>query len=89
MNITRVSNGNRYTENLTPNFTDRTATIAGSNQTYYFGSDHTQKPFVIDFAFDDLREEDLRRLRQLLSFSGVKELIFDEAPYKKYYVKCS
>jgi phage-related protein len=63
--------------------------VPGGNGTYYWNTSHTQKTFVIDFAFDDLREEDIRRLKQHFSFNGVKELIFDEAPYKKYYVKCS
>jgi len=36
-----------------------------------------------------LRDEDIRKLRQVFGFKGVQELIFDEATYKKYYVKCS
>lgn len=89
LNIVRVSNGNRYTKNLTPNFQDKTVVIDGANQTYFFGMNHTQLPITIDFAFDDLREEDIRKLQQLFYFNGVKELIYDETPYKKYYVKCS
>ena len=63
--------------------------MPGSNSTYYWDTVHTQRPFTIDFAFDDLREEDIRRLKQVFSFKGVQELIFDEYAYKKYYVKCS
>ena len=89
LNITRVSNGNRYTDNLIPNFTDSTALIPGGDGTYYWNTSYTQKPFTIDFAFDDLRDEDIRRLRQIFGFKGVQALIFDEEPYKKYLVKCS
>ena len=89
LNITRVSNGDRYTENLTPNFTDTTAPVPGGDGTYYWDTFYSQTPFTIDFAFDDLRDEDIRRLKQIFSFKGVKELIFDETAYKKYYVKCS
>ena len=89
LNITRVSNSDRYSENLIPNFTDQTVQRPGSDGTYYWNTFYTQKPFTIDFAFDDLRDEDLRRLRQIFGFKGVKELIFDEDSYKKYYVKCS
>ena len=89
LNITRVTNGNRYSENLTPNFTDGTAAVPGGDGTYYWSTVHNQKPFSIDFAFDDLREEDIRRLKQIFSFKGVQPLIFDEYSYKKYYVKCS
>lgn len=89
LNITRVTNGDRYTEGLTPNFTDSTTAIPGGDGVYYWKTAHTQKNFTIDFAFDDLREEDIRRLKQVLSYKGVQQLIFDEAPFKKYYVKCS
>ena len=73
---------------MTPNFTDVTASIPGNDGMYYWTTYHNQRNFTIDFAFDDLREEDLRRLKQYLSFKGLQQLIFDEAPYKKYYVKC-
>ena len=55
---------------------------------YYWTTYHNQRNFTIDFAFDDLREEDLRRLKTYLSFKGLQQLIFDETSYKKYYVKC-
>jgi len=35
-----------------------------------------------------LRDEDLRRLRQMFGSRELKPLIFDEFPYKKYMVKC-
>lgn len=89
LNITRVSNGDRYTENLTPIFNDATEQVPGADGTYYWNTYYTQRPFIIDFAFDDLRDEDIHRLKQVLNFKGVQPLIFDEALYKKYYVKCS
>lgn len=89
LNITRVSNNDRYTENLTPVFKDQTTDIIGNDGTYYWGTYYTQQNFVIDFAFDNLREEDIRRLRTIFSFKGIQELVFDETPHKKYMVKCS
>lgn len=89
LNITRVSSGDRYNENLSSNFNDVTEQVPGADGTYYWNTYYTQRPFVIDFAFDNLRDEDIRRLKQLLNFKGVQPLIFDEAIYKKYYVKCS
>lgn len=89
LNITRVSDGQRYNDNLTPNFTDSTAVVPGGDGTYYWNTFYTQKPFTINFAFDDLGDEDIRQLRQIFSFKGVKKLIFDETPYKYYMVKCS
>ena len=88
LNITRVSNNDRYTENLSPLFKDQTAEVPGGDGQYFWGTSHSSQTFIIDFAFDDLRDEDIRRLRQVFSFKGVQELIFDETPYKKYYVKC-
>lgn len=89
LNITRVSNGNRYTEALVSTFTDITTQVPGKDGTYYWDTFYTQTPFTIDFAFDDLRDEDIRHLKQIFGFKGVKELIFDESTYKKYMVKCS
>lgn len=88
VNITRVSTNDRYLDNLLPNFTDQTAQVPGGDGTYYWGTQYTSKNFTIEFAFDDLRDEDLRKLRQMFSFRTVKPLIFDEFPYKKYMVKC-
>lgn len=87
LNITRVSTNDRYVEDLNPNFSDKTAVVPGSDGTYYWDSNYTQRVFNIDFAYDNLREEDLQRLRQILGSKEIKPLIFDETPYKKYMVK--
>ena len=87
LNITRVSSSDRYNDTLIPNFKDVTAEVPGGDGTYYWNSFYSQKLFTLDFAYDDLRDEDLRNLRQLFSFKTVQPLIFDEFPYKKYMVK--
>lgn len=87
LNITRVSTNDRYVEDLNPNFSDKTAVVPGGDGTYYWDSNYTQRVFNIDFAYDNLREEDLQRLRQILGSKEIKPLIFDETPYKKYMVK--
>lgn len=89
LNITRVSSGDRYNENLSPNFNDATEQVPGADGTYYWNTYYTQQLFVIDFAFDDLHDEDICKLKRVLNFKGVQPLIFDETLYKKYYVKCS
>lgn len=89
LNITRVSNNNRYSENLVPNFNDTTAAVPGGDGTYYWNTFYTQRPFTIDFAFDNLSDEDIVQLRRVFGFKGVQRLIFDESLYKVYYVKCS
>lgn len=89
LNITRVSTNDRYQDMLLPQFNDAVVQVPGGDGTYYWDTYYTQKPFTIDFAFDDLRDEDLRKLRQMFSSKTVKPLIFDEFPYKKYMVKCA
>ena len=87
LNITRVSTNDRYQDMLLPQFTDAVVQVPGGDGTYYWDTYYTQKPITIEFAFDDLRDEDLRKLRQMFSTKGVKPLILDEFPYKKYMVK--
>ena len=89
LNITRVSSGNRYADNLIPNFKDITVEVPGGDGAYYWDTKFSTRTFQIDFAYDDLRDEDLRQLAKIFSFKGVKPLIFDESPFKKYMVKCA
>lgn len=87
LNIVRVSEGSRYSENLLPNFQDKTSQMAGSDGTLYWESFYTNKSWTINIAFDNLSETNYRELRQWLNAKDMGELIFDEAPYKAYTVK--
>lgn len=87
LGITRVSNGSRYEEDLLPTFQDKVVDSPGTDGTYYFGSYYKQKVFNIQIAFDNLSEEQLRRLKQVFSDKEIHELWFDETPYKAYNVK--
>lgn len=87
LGIVRVSSGSRYEEDLLPTFNDRTLKVDGANQTYYFGSDDTDKTISIDFAFDQLTEKQLRQLRNVLGQKKISDLTFDEAPYKTWRAK--
>ena len=87
LGITRVSGGDRYEEELFPQMRDRTAEVPGVNGEYYFGSDYGTKSFTINIAFDSLTEYQLKRLRQIFGTTEIRELIFDEVPYKRYMVK--
>lgn len=89
MGIVRTSNGSRYNDILLPTFQDKTVVAPGSNETYYFGSQYTQKPFSISFATDSLTESQYRQLRAWLGDKQIHDLIFDETPYKIYSVKTS
>lgn len=87
LNIVRTSDGSRYNSDLLPSFNDNTVAVPGGDGTYYFGSYYNQKPFPIQFATDELDEAQFRQLRQWLGDKGIHDLIFDEAPYKKYSAK--
>lgn len=87
LGITRVSSGDRYNEELFPEMRDRTAEVPGVNGEYYFGSDFGTRSFSLDIAYDSLTDYQFRRLRRIFGTTEIRELIFDEAPYKRYLVK--
>ena len=87
LDITRVSNGSRYGDELVPAFQDKTAQIEGGDGTLFWESFYSQKPITIQIAYDSLSEEKLRKLRQVFNGKDMGELIFDEEPYKAYTVK--
>ena len=85
--VYRVSGGDRYEEKLHPEVSDITAEVPGLDGVYFFGSNHKEKTFDMSIGFDSLTEEQFRKLRTVFSTKEVKELIFDERPYKKYMAK--
>lgn len=87
LGITRVSNGDRYEEDMIPEFEDLTIDIPGNDGSYYFGSFFKEKTFSISCAFDHLTEPNFRLLRRLFGNRNISTLIFDEAPYKMYKVR--
>ena len=89
LGIMRVSDGDRYKEELQPEIRDITAEVPGVHGEYYFGSTYGTKEFEIEIAYDYITEQQFRKLKQIFSGSGIHELIFDEHPYKKYLVKLS
>lgn len=87
LGITRISDGNRYNDNLLPTIQDKTVAATGRDGTYFFNSFFTQKQFNINFAFDGITETQYRRIRQWLGDKKPHDLIFDELPYKVYKAK--
>ena len=87
LNIVRVSDGSRYSENLSPVFQDKTVQMLGSDGTLYWESFDTNKAWAIQVAFDELSEMQYRRLRQVFNGKTMGELIFDELPFKAYTAK--
>ena len=85
LGIVRVSSSNRYNDQLIPTSQDKTAPIPGSNGTYFFGSQYTQRVINVDIAFDEVTETQIRTMRKLFGDKKVHQLIFDDEPYKVYY----
>lgn len=87
LGITRVSGGDRYKDNLSPDLEDKVVDIPGNDGQYYFGSYFNKREFSIEIAYDNITEKQLRELKQLFTTRELKPLIFDERPYITYFVK--
>ncbi len=85
--IYRISDGSRYNDNLVPQMTDKTADIPGGDGQYYFSTTYKNRQFSIPIAFDHLTENQYNQLRAWLRGNEIKDLIFDEIPYKVYSAK--
>lgn len=86
-NIYRVIDGDRYTTELNPQITDRTAETPGADGMMFFGSNHKSKVFNIKIAFENITDAKIRSMRKWLNGKEVKDLWFDEEPYKVYSAK--
>jgi len=53
----------------------------------YWGTIYTKRTFTVSFAFDGVSEENLKKLRNFLDGKYIRDLIFDERPYKIYSAK--
>lgn len=87
LKIYRTSASNRYETGMFPSIKDTTASVAGQIGQYYFDTKVETKAFNVSFAFDELTESDIRKLKQTFTGKDIHELIFDEEPYKAYSAK--
>lgn len=87
--LTVVSDGSRYHQNLSNNFNDTIITVPGKNGGYYFGTQLNTRDIGIECAFDNMTSQMKHKIEQWLYPNQLGWLIFDEMPYKKYYVKIS
>lgn len=87
LGIIRISEENRYNENLFPTIQDKTTQIPGADGTFFFGSFYTQRQMSFSVAYDNVSEEQIRAIKSLFGDKKIHNLIFDEYPYKVYKVK--
>ena len=85
--IIRVSDGDRYNTELGPQSQDKTAENPGGDGMYFFGSNHKQKVFNINFAFEEIDDVKIRNMKRWLSSKELGDLWFEEEPYKVYSAK--
>ena len=85
--IYRTSDGSRYNANMAPTLTEKTAEVPGGNGMYYFGTQHKQRQFSVNIAFDNMSEVTYCEMRKWLSGKEIGELSFDERPYVVYGAK--
>ena len=84
-----VSDGSRYHQNLSSQFSDSVIQVPGRNGGYYFGTQLGMKDFQINCVYDDMTTHTMHEIQRWLYPNKVGWLIFDETPYKKYLVKLS
>lgn len=87
LGVIRVSGGDRYKDDLSPDLEDKVVDIPGNDGQYYFGNYFNKREFSIEIAYDSITEKQLRDLKQLFTTRKLKPLIFDERPYITYFVK--
>lgn len=87
MKIEVVSTQDRYKGRVLPSPSDKSEDIPGSDGKYYFGSLYKTREFSCSIAFDNLSEQDYRRIRQIFSTDKLQDLVFDEEPYKTWKAK--
>lgn len=87
LKLYRVSNGNRYEFNIKNPTQDKTQNNSSADGAFYFSSQQNPLTIVVNFAYDKLFQEDIRRLKQVFNGKEIKELIFEEYPYKVYDAK--
>ena len=89
MGLVRTSDGSRYIDNFLADFQDRTAQASGADGTYYYGTYFNKRNFTINVAFEALSDSQIRDMKRRFGDRKLHKLIFDETPYKYYWVKCS
>lgn len=82
-----VSSSDRYSKNSLPEIKDYSVEVPGGNGSTYFGSSFSTRDFSLKVAFDNINEKIWRKISQLFGDNRLRDLVFDELPYKTYRAK--
>lgn len=80
LGISRVSEGTRYSEQMLPNFQDKSAQMPGSDYTLYWESFYSTKTWTLQIAFDSMTDAQMTLFRQTFNTKNLANLTFDERP---------
>lgn len=87
LKIYRTSNSNRYDDNITATMIDKTVDVPGGDGQYYFGTTFKNRTFAVNYAFHNLEESDIAKIKEVFCGDGIHDLVFDEHPYKAWHAK--
>lgn len=82
-----ISTSNRYEPRVLPTPSDVTIDVPGNDGQYYFGSTYKNREITVEVAFENVSENDYRKIRQLFATDKLQDLVFDEEPYKTWRAK--
>lgn len=82
-----ISSSDRYEPRMIPAPNDVVQDVPGGDGQYYFGSTYKNREITCNLAFDNVSEQDYRKIRQLFANDKLQDLVFDEEPYKTWKAK--
>lgn len=85
--IYRISNSGRFDSELSPSMQDKVVDVPNGDGQYYFGTYHKAKVFNVNFVFDNLTNDGLRKLKQAFTGKEMRQLVFAEESNKVYMAK--
>ena len=87
LGISRIFNGDRLEIPLCPNTKEVSTDLLGQDGILFLDSYLDAREIKISFAFAELSEEQLKRIKHLFNKKGLFKLILDEDPYKVWLVR--
>ena len=74
LNLEVVSVSNRYEARTLPSPVDTIQDVPGGDGQYYFGSVNKNREITVNVAFDNISENDYRRIKQLFATDKLLDL---------------
>lgn len=88
LGIVRIIPSNRINDNA-PTHSDVVVDVPGATGSYYYGTIITKKDIQVHYAFDNVSETQLLKIKTLFSDKLPHKLVFDEEPDVYYMARVS